>query len=45
MVKNLKPAKIRGVESHGMILAAGTPDGGLAIVTTDRPSSPGIRVK
>ena len=41
----LTKAKIRGVESHGMILAAGTPDGGLAIVTTDRPSSPGIRVK
>ncbi|RCK77827.1 MAG: Methionyl-tRNA synthetase [Candidatus Ozemobacter sibiricus] len=45
IVKNLKPARIRGVESHGMILAAGTPDGGLAVVTTDRPATPGIRVK
>ncbi len=27
IVKNLKPAKIRGVESRGMILAASGPDG------------------
>ncbi|MBF0406990.1 MAG: methionine--tRNA ligase [Candidatus Riflebacteria bacterium] len=45
MVKNLKPAKIRGVVSHGMILAAGTPDGGLALVTPSKPSVCGVRVK
>lgn len=27
IVKNLKPAKLRGILSHGMILAASTPDG------------------
>lgn len=28
---NLKPAKIMGIESHGMLLCADTPDGGLKI--------------
>ncbi len=45
MVKNLKPAKIRGVVSHGMILAAQTADGGLALVTPDKPAQVGVRVK
>ncbi|KAF1079758.1 MAG: Methionyl-tRNA synthetase [Candidatus Rifleibacterium amylolyticum] len=45
MVKNLKPAKIRGILSHGMILAAGTEDGGLALVSPDKPAQTGIRVK
>ncbi|HMM61465.1 MAG TPA: methionine--tRNA ligase subunit beta, partial [Candidatus Rifleibacterium sp.] len=45
MVKNLKPAKIRGILSHGMILAAGTEDGGLALVSPDKPAKTGIRVK
>jgi methionyl-tRNA synthetase len=45
MVKNLKPAKIRGIISHGMILAAGTEDGGLALVSPDKPAKTGIRVK
>lgn len=45
MVKNLKPAKIRGVVSHGMILAAQTEDGGLALVSPDKPAKIGIRVK
>jgi methionyl-tRNA synthetase len=27
LVSNLKPAKLRGVESNGMLLAAGTDDG------------------
>jgi methionyl-tRNA synthetase len=45
MVKNLKPAKIRGVVSHGMILAAATEDGGLALVSPDKPAKVGIRVK
>ncbi|HPT48400.1 MAG TPA: methionine--tRNA ligase subunit beta, partial [Candidatus Rifleibacterium sp.] len=45
MVKNLKPAKIRGILSHGMILAAATEDGGLALVSPDKPAKTGIRVK
>ncbi len=45
MVKNLKPAKIRGVESHGMILAASTPEGGLALISPDKPAVIGGRVK
>lgn len=45
MVKNLKPAKIRGVVSHGMILAAQTADGGLALVSPDKPAQVGVRVK
>jgi methionyl-tRNA synthetase len=45
MVKNLKPAKIRGIESHGMILAATTPDGGLALVQPGKPAVGGGRVK
>ena len=45
MVKNLKPAKIRGIVSHGMILAAATEDGGLALVSPDKAAQTGIRVK
>lgn len=45
MVKNLKPAKIRGIMSHGMILAAQTPEGGLALVQPEKPAQVGCRVK
>ncbi|HEY9069483.1 MAG TPA: methionine--tRNA ligase, partial [Candidatus Ozemobacteraceae bacterium] len=45
MVKNLKPAKIRGIVSHGMILAAQTPEGGLALVQPQKPAQVGCRVK
>jgi len=45
MVKNLKPAKIRGIISHGMILAAQTPEGGLALVQPEKPAQVGCRVK
>ena len=37
LVANLKPAKIRGVVSHGMILAASAGDE-LQVVTTDMPA-------
>ena len=37
LVANLKPAKIRGVVSHGMILAASADDE-LQVVTTDMPA-------
>ncbi|HLN61556.1 MAG TPA: methionine--tRNA ligase [Symbiobacteriaceae bacterium] len=46
LVANLKPKALRGVESHGMLLAASTPDGKLSLVTLDKPEFPsGCRVK
>ncbi|WP_029166016.1 methionine--tRNA ligase [Aminiphilus circumscriptus] len=42
---NLKPAKLRGVVSNGMLLAAETADGkGLALLTVDRDIAPGSRI-
>ncbi len=46
VVANLRPAKIRGLESNGMLLAASTEDGSqLGVVTPERPVPPGSRVK
>jgi len=46
LVSNLKPKKLRGVESHGMLLAATAEDGRLSLVTLDKPDFPtGMRVK
>jgi len=46
LVANLKPKALRGVESHGMLLAASTTDGRLSLVTLDQPDFPsGGRVK
>jgi methionine--tRNA ligase beta chain len=36
IVSNLKPAKFRGEESNGMLLAAGSEEGGFSIITLDR---------
>jgi len=44
VVANLKPAKIRGMESNGMILAAGR-DEPLALITTDADVEPGQKVR
>jgi methionyl-tRNA synthetase len=44
IVANLKPAKLMGVESQGMLLAASGGDE-LAVVTFDRETKPGSRVK
>lgn len=44
LVANLKPAKIRGVESQGMILAASEGDR-LALVTVEGDIPPGATVK
>jgi len=44
VVNNLQPAKLRGVESNGMLLAVSTPDGGLRLVTTDGPAPSGLAV-
>ncbi len=35
IVANLKPAKLRGVESNGMLLAADTADGGASVIFVD----------
>jgi methionyl-tRNA synthetase len=46
IVANLKPAKLMGVESNGMLLAASTEgDGTLAILTPDKPIISGARVR
>ena len=44
IVENLKPAKIRGVMSHGMLLAAESKEG-IILLTTDKPISTGAIVK
>jgi methionyl-tRNA synthetase len=45
VVFNLNPAKLMGIESNGMVLAA-SPDGGRAIlVSFDEPPAPGTRVR
>jgi methionyl-tRNA synthetase len=43
LVANLKPAKIRGVESFGMLLAAAEGDK-LSLITTDKEISSGVTV-
>jgi methionyl-tRNA synthetase len=46
LVSNLKPKALRGVESHGMLLAATAADGRLSLVTLDKADFPsGMRVK
>lgn len=46
VVVNLQPAKLMGIESNGMVLAA-SPDGGKPIVATFEgdPPAPGTRVR
>ena len=45
VVFNLKPAKLMGVESNGMVLAA-SPDGGKPmLVSFEEPPAPGTRVR
>jgi len=44
VVANLKPARIRGVESQGMLLAADL-DGKPIVATFDRDVPPGTRVR
>jgi methionyl-tRNA synthetase len=45
MVFNLKPAKLMGIESNGMVLAA-SPDGGKpTLVTFDQEVAPGTKVR
>lgn len=45
VVANLKPAKLMGIESNGMVLAA-SPEGGLpTLVGFEQPLPPGTRVR
>ena len=44
LVANLKPAKLRGIVSEGMILAADDGDGNLVLVGTDQDIATGAKV-
>ena len=44
LIANLKPVKLRGILSEGMILAAEDKDGNLALVTVDQEIANGSRV-
>ncbi len=44
VVANLKPAKLMGIESNGMVLAA-SPEGGGAQLLNAEPGAPGTRVR
>ena len=44
IVANLKPAKLRGITSQGMLLAASDAEG-LAVLTVDRPVTKGSKIK
>lgn len=45
VVANLEPAKLRGVDSQGMLLAASDAEGGLTLIGPERPIAPGSGVK
>ena len=45
VVANLQPAKIRGVESNGMLLAAEDADGNLSVLGLDRDVSDGATIR
>ena len=45
IVANLKPVKLRGVESQGMILAAEDSEGNLSVTTLDRDIASGSEVR
>ncbi len=45
VVVNLKPAKLMGVESNGMVLAASPEGGKPMLVSFDTPPEPGTRVR
>jgi methionyl-tRNA synthetase len=45
IVYNLKPAKLMGIESNGMVLAASPEGGKPTLVGFDQPPAPGTRVR
>lgn len=44
LVSNLAPAKLRGVESHGMLLAADMPNGGCKVIFVDDAAQAGSQI-
>lgn len=44
ILANLKPAKLRGVLSEGMLMAASDNDGKLSLLTVDRPIADGSKI-
>jgi methionyl-tRNA synthetase len=44
-VANLKPAKLMGIESNGMVLAASPDEGKAELLSFETPPSPGTRVR
>jgi methionyl-tRNA synthetase len=45
VVFNLQPAKLMGIESNGMVLAAGGDTGRISLVSFEDPPAPGTRVR
>lgn len=45
VVANLETAKLRGVESQGMLLAASADDGRVIVLTPEKPVQAGAQVK
>ncbi len=45
IVANLKPAKLMGLESRGMVLAATDSEGVLSVLTTEKVVLPGAKIK
>lgn len=45
VVNNLEPAKLRGEDSNGMLLAATAEDGGVVLLQPERPLGPGCKIK
>ena len=45
VVDNLEPAEIRGETSEGMVLAASDAEGRVVLVTTEKDTAPGSKVK
>ena len=43
VIANLKPARIRGVDSNGMLLAA-TDGGKVIVLVPDKPAAPGSKI-
>jgi tRNA-binding EMAP/Myf-like protein len=43
VIANLKPARIRGVDSNGMLLAA-TDGGRVIVLVPDKPAAPGSKI-
>jgi tRNA-binding EMAP/Myf-like protein len=42
---NIQPAKLMGVESQGMLLAAETPDGGVSVIWGPEDAPLGSKVR